>query len=52
VDVADPDGRSARAKAGQIWAMFATKEQAEKWAEEKAAEGLDAIVVEAQEVTK
>ena len=33
IDVADKDGKAERARTGQIWQLFATKEAAEKAAE-------------------
>ena len=45
VDVAEPDATSAKAKAGRIWAMFASEEAAKAWAAKKVAEGYKAIVV-------
>ena len=44
VDVAEPDGTSAKAKAGRIWGLFATKEAATAAAERANALGHDAII--------
>ena len=52
VDVADPKATKPLPRAGQIWKLFATKEQAEKWAAARQTEGYDAVVVEAKAVTK
>ena len=54
VDVADKDPRKLALQKGQIWRFFQTKEAAEKWAQARTVEGLDAIVVEAtaKRVTK
>ena len=54
VDVADKDARKLALQKGQIWRFFQTKEAAEKWAQARTVEGLDAIVVEAtaKRVTK
>jgi hypothetical protein len=33
VDVADKDGRTERARTGQIWKFFTSEDRAQKWAE-------------------
>ena len=47
VDVADSQARKAALREGQIWALFATKERAEKFTAARQTEGYDAIVVAA-----
>jgi hypothetical protein len=48
IDVADKDGKTERARTGQNWQLFATKEAAEKAAERLNSRGYDAIVTTAE----
>lgn len=48
IDVADPAGKTARQRAGRIYAFFANESQAELAAQKLRAEGLVANVVEAR----
>jgi len=48
IDVADKDGKTERARTGQIWQLFATKEAAEKAAERPNSRGYDVIVTTAE----
>ena len=47
MDVADKAGKTDRARKGQIWKLFATKEQAEAWAAARQTEGFDTVGVAA-----
>jgi hypothetical protein len=42
------DGKTERARTGQIWQLFATKEAAEKAAERPNSRGYDVIVTTAE----
>lgn len=48
IDVADKDGKTERARTGQIWQLFATKEAAENAAERLNSRGYDVIVTTAE----
>lgn len=50
IDVADPKATKPLPKAGQIWQMYATKEQAETAAGKLRAKGYDVVVTTAKAV--
>jgi hypothetical protein len=51
VDVADKDGSTEKAKAGQVWTFFTSREKAEAWAAKMNGSGYDCVITEAKAVT-